>query len=73
VAADVAIVTRVSGRFLDGVMCEQTSGPDSHWAEQRSLHGGVDEIPLPGDVPGRASGCAGSDSSVRIPKGRSPR
>lgn len=27
------------------------------WAEQRSLHGGVDEIPLPGHVPGRLFVC----------------
>jgi protein-tyrosine phosphatase len=24
-----------------------------HWAERRSTHGGVDEIPLPGAIPGR--------------------
>jgi protein-tyrosine phosphatase len=35
-----------------------SSGPASpHWADQRSLHGGVDEIPLPPAVPGRLFVC----------------
>lgn len=31
--------------------------PEAHWAEQRSRHGGVDEIPLPEAVPGRLFVC----------------
>jgi protein-tyrosine phosphatase len=31
-----------------------------HWAEKRGNHGGVDEIPLPADVPGRVWLCGKS-------------
>lgn len=33
------------------------SGRSQHWAEERSRHGGVDEIPLPGDIAGRLFLC----------------
>ncbi|HEX6392861.1 MAG TPA: protein-tyrosine phosphatase family protein [Acidimicrobiales bacterium] len=34
-------------------MRDRTAHPVAHWAERRSLHGGVDEIPLPRGVGGR--------------------
>ena len=34
-------------------MPESAGGSEPHWADLRSRHGGVDEIPLPDRVPGR--------------------
>ena len=38
-------------------MSISAGGPGAHWAEERSRHGGVDEIPLPPPVPGRLFVC----------------